>query len=118
MHETRSGYAGLYDSGAMPLQYMLAAAALWLNRQQQSVIDYLMEENRLLKARLGDRKIHFTDIEWRRLAPRAKALGRKALSQIETIVTPRYAAALASAISCPEMEPVSSSSAESPSPED
>jgi putative transposase len=75
-------------SPLFPLQYVIAAIALWLNRQQQEVIDYLKEENRLLKEKLGDRKLHFTDAERRRLAIRAKALGRKLLSQLDTLVTP------------------------------
>ena len=72
----------------IPLQYLIATLALWLNRQQQEVIDYLKEENRLLKAKLGDRRIQFTDAERRRLAIRAKAIGRKLLSQLDTLVTP------------------------------
>ena len=71
-----------------PLQYLIATLALWLNRQQQEVIDYLQAENRLLKAKLGDKKIHFTDAERRGLAIRAKVVGRKVLSQLETLVTP------------------------------
>ena len=67
------------------LQYLIAALALWLNRQQQDVIDYLKEENQLLKAKLGGRKIQFTDAERCQLAVRAKALGRKLLSQIDTV---------------------------------
>ena len=75
-------------ASSFPLQYLVATLALWLNRQQQAVIDYLKEENRLLKAKLGGRKIQFTDAERCRLAIRAKALGRKLLSQLETLVTP------------------------------
>ena len=30
-----------------PLQYLIAAVGLWLNRQQQDVIDYLKEENQI-----------------------------------------------------------------------
>jgi putative transposase len=75
-------------AGFFPLQYVIAAFALWLNRQQQEVIDYLKEENRLLKEKLGERKLHFNDAERRRLAIRAKALGRKLLSQLDTLVTP------------------------------
>jgi putative transposase len=75
-------------SPLFPLQYVIAAFALWLNRQQQEVIDYLKEENRLLKEKLGDRKLHFTDAERRRLAARAKVLGRKILAQLDTLVTP------------------------------
>ena len=71
-----------------PLQYLVATLALWLNRQQQEVIDYLKEENRLLKAKLGDRKIQFTDVERRRLAIRAKAIGRQLFGKLETLVTP------------------------------
>ena len=71
-----------------PLQYLIDTLALRLNRQQQEVIDYLRAENRLLKAKLGDGKIHFTEAERRRLAIRAKAVGRKLLSRLDTLVTP------------------------------
>jgi len=71
-----------------PLQYVIAAWAVWLNRQQKEVIDYLREENRLLKQKLGGRRIQFSEAERRRLAIRAKALGRKVLSQLDTLVTP------------------------------
>ena len=60
----------------------------WINRRQLDVIEYLQEENRVLKARLGGRRIHFTDAERRRLARKAQALGRKVLSELETLVTP------------------------------
>jgi putative transposase len=52
------------------------------------VIDYLKEENRLLKEKLGGQKLHFSDTERRRLATRAQALGRKVLLQLDTLVTP------------------------------
>jgi hypothetical protein len=42
----------------------------------------------LLKERLGGRRLRFTDAERRRLARRAHALGRKALSELDTLVTP------------------------------
>lgn len=60
----------------------------WVNRQQLDVIDYLQEENRLLKERFGDRRMHFTDAERRRLARTAKAFGRKVLNELKTLVTP------------------------------
>lgn len=74
-------------SSLFPLQYLFAVVALWLNRQQQEVIDYLKEENRLLKEKRGYRKLQFTDPE-RGLARRTKALGRKVLSQLDTLVNP------------------------------
>ena len=72
------------------LQLLLATFAGWVNRQQSQVIDYLIEENRVLKEQLesGGRHVRFTDDQRRRLAAKGKPLGRKVLSQIATIVTP------------------------------
>jgi hypothetical protein len=52
------------------------------------VIEYLREENRVLKERLGGRRIRFTDAERSRLARKAHALGRKGLDELQTLVTP------------------------------
>jgi hypothetical protein len=71
-----------------PLQYVIAALALWFDRQQQAAIDYLKEENRLLKEKLGSHKLHLTDAERRRLAVRARVLWRKLLSRLDTLVIP------------------------------
>jgi transposase InsO family protein len=57
----------------------------WANRHQLDVIEYLQEENRVLKERLDGRRIRFTDAERRRLARKAQALGRRVLNQIETL---------------------------------
>lgn len=70
-----------------PLQFLLILLAGWIHRRQLDAIEYLQEENRLLKERLGGRCIRFTDPE-RRLARRAHVLGRKALSELDTLVTP------------------------------
>ena len=51
----------------------------WVNRQQLQIIEYLEAENRVLRERLGVRRIRFTDAERRRLARKAYAIGRKAL---------------------------------------
>jgi hypothetical protein len=59
-----------------------------VNRRQLDLIDYLQEENRVLKERLDGRRIRFTDAERRRLARKAYALGRKVLKELETLVTP------------------------------
>ena len=71
-----------------PLHFLLTLLAGWINRRQLEVIEYLKEENRLLKERLGGRRLRFTDAERRGLARRAHALGRKALSELDTLVTP------------------------------
>jgi hypothetical protein len=60
----------------------------WVNRHQLDMIAYLQEENRVFKERLGGRRIRFTDAERRRLARKAYALGRRALNELETLVTP------------------------------
>jgi hypothetical protein len=49
----------------------------------------------MLRERLGGRRIIFTDAERRRLAEKARVLGRKALRELGTIVTPDNAASLA-----------------------
>ena len=72
------------------LQLLLATFAGWVGRRQTAVIDYLVEENRILKEQLesGGRRLHFTDDQRRRLAAKGKPLGRKVLDTIATIVTP------------------------------
>src|SRR5260370_6276595 len=76
------------SSPPQPLHLLLMMFAGWVNRHQLDVIDYLQEENRVLKERLGGRRIRFTDPERRRLARKAYALGRKALTELETLVIP------------------------------
>jgi putative transposase len=71
-----------------PLHLLLMMFAGWVNRHQLDVIDYLQEENRVLKERLGGRRIRFTDAERRRLARKAYTIGRKVLNELETLVTP------------------------------
>ena len=71
-----------------PLTLLVVAIAGWLQRDQQAAIVYLLEENRVLKARLCGRKLRLTDAERRRLAVKGKALGRKLLAEVAGIVTP------------------------------
>lgn len=71
-----------------PLQLISVALAGWLNRQQQSIIDYLVEENRVLREQMGTRRLQFMDHQRRRLAVKAKALGRQLLRKLDTLVTP------------------------------
>jgi putative transposase len=71
-----------------PFRLLLVAVAGWMNREQQQVIEYLREENRILRAHIGTRRLRFDDDQRRRLAVRAKALGRRVLAEVATIVTP------------------------------
>ncbi len=69
-------------------QILVVALAGWLNRQQQDVIEYLQEENRVLREHLKGKRILFSDDQRRRLASKGKSLGRRVLMGIETLVTP------------------------------
>ena len=59
-----------------------------MNHRQLQVIEYLREENRVLREQRGDRRVRLNDNQRRRLAVKAKALGRKALAEVASIVTP------------------------------
>ena len=68
---------------------ILVALAGWVNHQQLlAVIEYLKEENRVLREQVGRRRLRFTDDQRRRLAAKGKALGRRVLRELGTIVTP------------------------------
>jgi putative transposase len=73
---------------ALPLQFLMLIFAGWVNRHQQDVIEYLEAENRFLREQLGGKRLRFTDQQRRRLAVKAKEIGRNGLSRIETLVTP------------------------------
>jgi transposase InsO family protein len=72
----------------LPLQMIFLMLAGWVNRRQLQVIEYLEAENRVLRERLGGRRIRFTDAERCQLARKAHAIGRNALHDLETLVTP------------------------------
>jgi hypothetical protein len=76
--------------GSVPplLSFLLMIAAGWVHRHQLIVIEFLQPENRLLKDRLRGRRIRFTDAERALLARKAKAVGRKALFELDTVVSP------------------------------
>ena len=71
-----------------PLQFVLVALAGWVNQQQRDVIDYLLEENRVLREQIGPRRLRFTDDQRRQLAAKARTLGRRLLREFATIETP------------------------------
>jgi len=71
-----------------PFRFVLIAVAGWMNQRQLQIIDYLREENRVLREQLGGRRVRLNDDQRRRLAAKAKGLGRKILAKVTTIVTP------------------------------
>jgi hypothetical protein len=44
-----------------PFQLLVIELAGWLNHHQLAVIDYLIEENRVLKDQLEGQRLQFTD---------------------------------------------------------
>src|SRR5690348_7915243 len=67
------------------LQLLLVALAGWVNQHQRDVIDYLREENRVLREQLGSRRLRFSDAQRQRLAAKARVLGRRVLMDVATI---------------------------------
>ena len=76
------------DSLPPPLAFVVLLFAGWVNRQQQAVIDYLLEENRVLRSAHGPGRLRLTDDQRRRLAVKGKVLGRRRLVGIAGIITP------------------------------
>ncbi len=72
----------------LPLRVLLLTVSGWVHREQQDVIDYLVEENRVLREQIGGRRIRLTDHQRRRLAAKGKRLGRRVLARVVSIVTP------------------------------
>ena len=81
-------YADIMRMTVDPFRLLLISLAGYLNQKQQEVIDYLQEENRVLHEQLGSRRLRLNDDQRRRLAVRAKKLGRRVLHELATIVTP------------------------------
>jgi putative transposase len=71
-----------------PFRFLLFIVAGWMKQQQQHAIEYLREENRILRAQLGKRRLRFTDDQRRSLASKARLMGRQMLTEIATIAAP------------------------------
>jgi hypothetical protein len=54
------------------LKLLLATFAGWVNRQQAEAIEYLREENRVLKEQLRGKRLRLSDDQRRRLAAKGK----------------------------------------------
>jgi putative transposase len=80
--------SGKVATTANKKRLLLMMVAGWVHRHQLIVIEFLQAENRLLKDRLRGKRIRFTDAERALLARKAKAVGRKALLELDAIVSP------------------------------
>src|SRR5436190_18491764 len=72
-----------------PFSLLVVSIAGWMYQHQHHVIEYLIEENRVLREQIGNRRMRFSDSQRRRVAAKAKKISRKLLAQIATIVTPQ-----------------------------
>ncbi|MBU1701131.1 MAG: hypothetical protein KJ970_19865 [Candidatus Eisenbacteria bacterium] len=71
-----------------PWHLLLATFAGWLNREQQTIIEYLRAENQVLKEAHGKSRIKLIDDQRRRLAVKGKALGCNILKEIDMAFSP------------------------------
>ncbi len=71
---------------------LLTMLAGWINRQQQEAINYLMEENKILKHELlkatGKKRIILNDKQRHRLAVLARRVESRMLFEISCIFSP------------------------------
>ena len=71
-----------------PWTMFLMMMAGWMNRHQQDVIEFLKEENKILREKLGNKRILLSDSQKMRLARLGKRLGRKVLQDACCIFSP------------------------------
>jgi hypothetical protein len=69
-----------------PFRFLVTCLAGWMNQEHLKIIDYLTEENRVLKQQLGGRRLRLTDDQRRRLASKPRQLGREMLHDVATII--------------------------------
>jgi putative transposase len=85
---SRSGYKLRLVIDVATLQLLLLAVINWVDRREREAMAYLIEENRVFRRQIGARRLRLSDDDRRRLAVRAHRLGRAALRDVATIVTP------------------------------
>ena len=71
-----------------PWQLLLIILASWVHREQQKVIEFYQAQFAAMMKTQGKKRLLFSDDERRLLAVKGKSLGRKALMELTTIVTP------------------------------
>ena len=81
--------AGCRRLGPMqPWQLLLTGVAGGMNRRQQQVIEYLLEENRVLREQIGKKRLSCSAAQKRRLAVKARGLGWGGLRAIAQVASP------------------------------
>src|SRR5262245_14466706 len=60
-----------------PFQFFVIAFAGRVNQHQQQLVEYLLEENRVLREQIGSRRMRFNDDQRRRLDATKSSLDEK-----------------------------------------
>ena len=71
-----------------PWQLLFIILAALVNQRQQQVNEFQRAQIEVLLEKLGKKRVLLNDDQRRRLAVKGKALGKKALAELTTIVTP------------------------------
>ena len=74
--------------GTEAVRFLVLWMASWIHSRQLEVIDFLREENCVLREQLGGRRLRFTDDQRRRLAVKGRIVGRRRLGEFAGLVTP------------------------------
>ncbi|HEX3474269.1 MAG TPA: hypothetical protein VHT91_04460 [Kofleriaceae bacterium] len=74
--------------GMEAVRFLVLWMAGWVNSRQLEVIDFLREENRVLREQIGRRQLRFTDEQRWRLAAKERIVGRRRLGEFAGLVTP------------------------------
>ncbi|MAD80389.1 MAG: integrase core domain-containing protein [Pirellulaceae bacterium] len=72
----------------LPWQFFVVILVGWANREQKKIIEFYRSQVETLMKSQGKKRLLLTDEQRRILAVKGKALGRKALMELTTIVTP------------------------------
>ena len=71
-----------------PWHVAFALVSAWVNHRQQQIIAFQNDQIEALLKKLGKKRVLLTGDQRRQLAVKGKAIGRKALMEITSIVNP------------------------------
>lgn len=74
--------------GTEAVRFLVVWMAGWVNSHQLEVIEFLREENRVLREQIGGRRLRFTDDQRRRLAVKGRVVGHRGLGEFAGLVAP------------------------------
>ena len=90
-------------AGVDPFSFLVISTAGWINQRQQQLIEYLVEENRVLWEQIGNRRMRFTDEPTSSVSSESKEARPESLSAGRNHRHTPDAAGLASRVNCEEL---------------